>query len=170
MLPQSNVVTANNTSSTVQFSQVPERNMRAQSVTQVRNITKNCLLQKSASELNVKQLGQQDGPWLRIVPSYQVRPRNCDEIPEEFKRAGIGLCFGGKQKLSPCTSPYFSNALCIYRAKNGFGLYRWRNLDTHNNFLMTKLAFFRIKSTNQTQMKAFAEKLLICMSRFRLWY
>ena len=129
MLPQSNVVTsANNTSSTVQqFSQVPERNMRAQSVTQVRNITKNkCLLQKSASELNVKQLGQQEnGPWLRIVPSYQVRPRNCDEVPEEFKRAGIGLCFGGKQKLSTCTSPYFRNALCIYRAKNGFGICRW---------------------------------------------
>ena len=55
-------------------------------------------LQKSSSEMSVKQLGQRDNSefWLRVVPSCKVRPRECDEVPEEFKRAGIGLCFGGE--------------------------------------------------------------------------
>ena len=88
---------------------IPTRNMRAQSVTQVSSTHSRfstAVLQKSASELSVvKQLGQRhqhhhqeqnEEPWLRVVPSYKVRPRNCDEVPEEFKRAGIGLCFGGK--------------------------------------------------------------------------
>ena len=25
--------------------------------------------------------------------------RNCDEVPEEYQRVGIGLCFGGQSKL-----------------------------------------------------------------------
>ena len=29
------------------------------------------------------------------VPGGRVRPRDCDELPEEFRRAGIGVCFGG---------------------------------------------------------------------------
>ena len=93
--------------------------MRAQSVTQVSSTHSarfsTAILQKSASELSVvKQLGQRhqhhhqelnQEPWLRVVPSYKVRPRNCDEIPDEFKRAGIGLCFRGK--LETC-SIFFS--------------------------------------------------------------
>lgn len=64
-------------------------------------------LQKSSSEMNVKQLEKSKTSrhrnsscdsefWLRVVPSYKVKPRDCDEVPEEFKRAGIGLCFGGE--------------------------------------------------------------------------
>ena len=64
-------------------------------------------LQKSSSEMNVKQLETKLSSrhrnsscdsefWLRVVPSYKVKPRDCDEVPEEFKRAGIGLCFGGE--------------------------------------------------------------------------
>jgi hypothetical protein len=53
------------------------------------------ILQKASSELNVKEVNKSDY-WLRVVPSGKVRPRNCDEVPEEFRRAGIGLCFGGK--------------------------------------------------------------------------
>ena len=74
------------------------RNMRAQSATPDSS-SRQVQLQKSASELSVKHLGhhqRSQESWLRIVPSYKVRPRNCDEVPEEFKRAGIGLCFGGK--------------------------------------------------------------------------
>lgn len=64
-------------------------------------------LQKSSSEMNVKQIldpkvnriprnSSCDSEfWLRVVPSCKIRPRDCDEVPEEFKRAGIGLCFGG---------------------------------------------------------------------------
>ena len=29
------------------------------------------------------------------VPGRRVRPRDCDELPEEFRRAGIGVCFRG---------------------------------------------------------------------------
>ena len=80
------------------------RNMRAQSATPDSS-SRQVQLQKSASELSVKHLGhhqRSQESWLRIVPSYKVRPRNCDEVPEEFKRAGIGLCFGGK--LISCCS------------------------------------------------------------------
>ena len=64
----------------------------------VRSYTHQSTLQKSASEMNVKQLGQRDSEfWLRVVPSCKIRPRECDEVPEEFKRAGIGLCFGGEK-------------------------------------------------------------------------
>ena len=34
--------------------------------------------------------------WLKIVPSEKVKIRKCDELTDEFKRAGIGLCFEGK--------------------------------------------------------------------------
>ena len=69
-------------------------------------------MQKSSSEMSMKQLERSqihtrgatssvvDGEfWLRVVPSCKIKPRNCDEVPEEFKRAGIGLCFGGEQFL-----------------------------------------------------------------------
>ena len=29
------------------------------------------------------------------VPGRRVRPRECDELPDEFRRAGIGVCFKG---------------------------------------------------------------------------
>ena len=29
------------------------------------------------------------------VAGRRVRPRDCDELPEEFRRAGIGVCFRG---------------------------------------------------------------------------
>ena len=33
--------------------------------------------------------------WLYVTPRQRVRPRECDEVPDEFRRAGIGLCFEG---------------------------------------------------------------------------
>ena len=60
-------------------------------------------LQKSTSELAIKTSSEY---WLKVVPSCKVRPRNCDEVPEEFRRAGIGLCFGGK-------NGYFSSPNCL---------------------------------------------------------
>ena len=71
-------------------------------------------MQKSSSEMSVKQYERHSSHrtihrssttnnfsdksefWLRVVPSCKIRPRDCDEVPEEFKRAGIGLCFGGE--------------------------------------------------------------------------
>ena len=29
------------------------------------------------------------------VPGRRVRPKECDELPDEFRRAGIGVCFKG---------------------------------------------------------------------------
>ena len=37
--------------------------------------------------------------WLNIVPSEKVKIKKCDELTDEFKRAGIGLCFDGKKKV-----------------------------------------------------------------------
>ena len=33
------------------------------------------------------------------VPGRRVRPRECDELPDEFRRAGIGVCFKGNKLL-----------------------------------------------------------------------
>ncbi len=33
--------------------------------------------------------------WLTVVPCKRIRPRECDELPDEFRRAGIGVCFEG---------------------------------------------------------------------------
>jgi len=46
---------------------------------------------RTRSDLNLT-----DPNWYLIVPSQRVKPRDCDEVPDEFKRAGIGLCFEGK--------------------------------------------------------------------------
>ena len=35
-------------------------------------------------------------PWVYVVPSKRVTPKDCDELPDEFRRAGIGACFKGK--------------------------------------------------------------------------
>ena len=40
-------------------------------------------------------LARAKGRWSGVVPCQQVRVRECDEPPEEFKRAGIGFCFQG---------------------------------------------------------------------------
>ena len=87
------------------------RNVRAQSLAKMHSgqssqnlVHRESLVKKSASEMSVKTLGRKSCDhlnnsdfWLRVVPSCKIRPRNCDEVPEEFKRAGIGLCFGGKK-------------------------------------------------------------------------
>ena len=39
---------------------------------------------------------EEDESWLYVMPRQRVRPRECDEVPDEFRRAGIGLCFEGK--------------------------------------------------------------------------
>ena len=39
-------------------------------------------------------------PWVYAVPSKKMMPKKCDELPDEFRRAGIGACFKGKVKSS----------------------------------------------------------------------
>ena len=41
---------------------------------------------------------KEDDSWLRIIPSQRVKIKQCDELSDEFKRAGIGLCFEGRVK------------------------------------------------------------------------
>ena len=40
-------------------------------------------------------LDRQTNAWLYVVPSKRIRPKECDELPYEFIRAGIGVCFEG---------------------------------------------------------------------------
>ena len=42
-----------------------------------------------------KPLSKEDESWLFVTPRQRVKPRECDEVPDEFRRAGIGLCFEG---------------------------------------------------------------------------
>ena len=47
--------------------------------------------------------------WLNIVPSEKVKIKKCDELTDEFKRAGIGLCFEGKRRVTifiPVSIPF----------------------------------------------------------------
>ncbi|CAB4065282.1 unnamed protein product [Lepeophtheirus salmonis] len=41
-------------------------------------------------------------PWYeaKVVPYVKFRPRTCDEVSDEFRRVGIGLCFRGKVTLN----------------------------------------------------------------------
>ena len=44
--------------------------------------------------------GSPRGPWWGVVPCTRVRHRQCDELPEEFTKAGIGVCFKGKEHFN----------------------------------------------------------------------
>ena len=46
-----------------------------------------------------KPMSAEDETWLHVMPRQRVRPRECDEVPAEFRRAGIGLCFEGKTRV-----------------------------------------------------------------------
>ena len=48
-----------------------------------------------ASHRHSLDLGGLDLLLALPVPGRRVRPRECDELPDEFKRAGIGVCFKG---------------------------------------------------------------------------
>ena len=43
---------------------------------------------------------KEDDSWLNVVPSERVKLKQCDELSDEFKRVGIGLCFEGKTACS----------------------------------------------------------------------
>ena len=53
-----------------------------------------------------------DDSWLKIVPSEKVKIKKCDELSDEFKRAGIGLCFEGK---TPCLPSLIDLFRFIYK-------------------------------------------------------
>ena len=58
-------------------------------------------ISRARSDLNLSS-DSSSGQWWLVIPSQRVRARVCDEVPDEFKRAGIGLCFEGKQdRLRP---------------------------------------------------------------------
>ena len=38
--------------------------------------------------------------WVFAVPSVSVKHKQCDQVPEEFRRAGIGYCMSGEDSLS----------------------------------------------------------------------
>ena len=42
--------------------------------------------------------GRPGHAWLTVVPCKRIRPRDCDELPDEFRRAGIGICFEGRNR------------------------------------------------------------------------
>jgi hypothetical protein len=39
-----------------------------------------------------------------VIPSQRLKPKVCDEVPDEFRRAGIGLCFEGKSNNKTLTN------------------------------------------------------------------
>ena len=49
---------------------------------------------RARSDLNLSS-DSSGSTWWLVIPSQRIRPRVCDEVPDEFRRAGIGLCFEG---------------------------------------------------------------------------
>ena len=54
--------------------------------------------QKRPHSLDLGGLVHYDGEhsWLLAIPSKRIRPRECDELHDDFRKAGIGFCFEGK--------------------------------------------------------------------------
>lgn len=50
----------------------------------------------SATASRKKPLSSDTESWLFVMPRQRVKPKECDEVPDEFRRAGIGLCFEGE--------------------------------------------------------------------------
>jgi hypothetical protein len=49
-------------------------------------------MSRARSDLN---LSDSNSTWYLVIPSQRLKPKVCDEVPDEFRRAGIGLCFEG---------------------------------------------------------------------------
>lgn len=49
-----------------------------------------------------KKEADQDDSWMYVLHSQKVKPRDCDEVPDEFVKAGIGLCFEGIIAMERC--------------------------------------------------------------------
>ena len=54
-------------------------------------------MSRARSDLN---LSDSNSTWYLVIPSQRLKPKVCDEVPDEFRRAGIGLCFEGKTNLT----------------------------------------------------------------------
>ena len=52
-----------------------------------------------AAQHRKAEAGEGEERWLYVMPRQRGRPRECDEVPDEFRRAGIGLCFEGKHRV-----------------------------------------------------------------------
>ena len=35
--------------------------------------------------------------WVFAVPSKRLEPKQCDQVSEEFRKAGIGICLSGEK-------------------------------------------------------------------------
>lgn len=57
-----------------------------------------CEENERKQQCNIARKRKEDNSWLDVVPAQIVKVRKCDEIPDEFIRAGIGLCFEGRHK------------------------------------------------------------------------
>lgn len=54
------------------------------------------------------------GAGARVVPCGRVTVRACDEPYEEFRRAGIGACFRGEQRIQPSVACVITNTECLH--------------------------------------------------------
>ena len=55
---------------------------------------------KRPNSVDLGELDRESHPWLYIVPGNRVRQRECDDRPDEFVRAGIGVCFKGRNWIA----------------------------------------------------------------------
>jgi hypothetical protein len=79
---------------------------------ELEKVTRAAGMIRARSDMNINS-DSSSGQWWLVIPSQRVRARVCDEVPDEFKRAGIGLCFEGKSITMVCLGIYF----CLWHEK-----------------------------------------------------
>ena len=53
------------------------------------------MVNRRPHSVDLGRLERNRNPWLFVVPCKRNRHKQCDELPDEFRRAGIGVCFEG---------------------------------------------------------------------------
>jgi hypothetical protein len=77
-------------------------------------------MSRARSDLNLSS-DSSGSTWWLVIPSQRVRPRVCDEVPDEFRRAGIGLCFEGE--LDKLDRPSLTDSIFLLLSLTTWGLY-----------------------------------------------
>ena len=64
-----------------------------------RDIKDQVMLNRRPHSVDLGGLDRNRNPWLFVIPGKRNRPKQLDELPDEFRRAGIGVCFEGSPNM-----------------------------------------------------------------------
>ena len=73
------------------------RRRHSQRALELERLSRSGSMNRARSDLNLSS-DSSGSTWWLVIPSQRIRPRVPDEVPDEFRRAGIGLCFEGEDR------------------------------------------------------------------------